>query len=161
MIGGAVGIAVALAGTWLLFVKPRLGPFDTSIVYGPLAGVVVTALAHAARPRVKRPRLVGAIAGALAVAAVALSLSSRAIDPKIAIEIWGDRPLAGLAVDAVYDIDAIRADISLAQFRPVDRPGAAHPDIVLITIDTVRAIHARSRGEDPEADGDDTPGDAT
>jgi arylsulfatase A-like enzyme len=34
----------------------------------------------------------------------------------------------------------------MAAFRPTERPGAAHPDIVLVTIDTVRADHTPPYG---------------
>jgi arylsulfatase A-like enzyme len=50
------------------------------------------------------------------------------------------------AIERVFDLDAIRAKISLAGFRPADRPGAEHPDILLITIDTVRVDHTPPYG---------------
>jgi choline-sulfatase len=61
--------------------------------------------------------------------------------PSLTLTIWGDRPVAGLAIDTLFDLDAIRAKVSLAEFMPTAVPGAEHPDIILVTIDTVRADH--------------------
>jgi len=142
----AIGTVVIAAAAWFAFVKPRLGPFDTSIVYAPIAALTVTALGHVGYARVRRRLLAGAIVGVLAVSTIGFALVARRARPSLAIEIWGDRPLAGAAVDLLYDIDAIRADISLAEFRPVDRPGAAHPDIILVTIDSLRATQTPPYG---------------
>jgi arylsulfatase A-like enzyme len=147
-------IALAAAGSslviatvaWFGFIKPRLGPFDTSIVYAPLLGLVVTVLGHRVYAKLNRRLLVGAIAGGLALSTIGFAVVMRLSRPSLAIEIWGDRPLAGAAVELLYDIDDIRADISLAEFRPVDRPGAAHPDIVLVTIDSLRATQTPPYG---------------
>jgi hypothetical protein len=146
VIAAAVAIVLAAGLVWFAFVKPRLGPFDTSIVYAPLVAIAVTALAHVGFERAPRRNLIGAAAGVLAIGAIGFAFVTRATRPSLVIEIWGDRPLAGAAVDVIYDIDEIRADISLAEFRPVDRPGAEHPDIVLVTIDTMRADHTPPYG---------------
>jgi hypothetical protein len=60
--------------------------------------------------------------------------------------LWGDRAIAGLAIDRAFDLDKIRDAIPLATFAPVPRPGADHPDIILVTIDTVRADHTPPYG---------------
>jgi arylsulfatase A-like enzyme len=148
VIATAVAIALATLVVWFAFVKPRLGPFDTSIIYGPLFAIAITVLAHVGFARVK-PRVAklgGVAAAVLALGSIAFAIVTRNTRPSVAIEIWGDRPLAGAAVEAIYDIDAIRADISLAEFRPVDRPGAAHPDLVLVTIDSMRATQTPPYG---------------
>lgn len=140
------GCALVGAVAWFAFVRPRLGPFDTTIVYAPVLAIAVTALGHHGYTRLRRRALAGALAGTLAVGAIGFALVIRATRPSLTIEIWGDRPLAGAAVDVLYDIDAIRGDISFAEFRPVDRPGAAHPDIVLVTIDSLRATQTPPYG---------------
>ncbi len=142
----AIGSVLVASIAWFAFVKPRLGPFDTSIIYAPVVALTATALGHLGYARLRRRKLAGAIAGVLAIAVVTFALVTRNTRPSLAIEIWGDRPLAGAAVDLLYDVDAIRADISLAEFRPVDRPGAAHPDIVLVTIDSLRATQTPPYG---------------
>ncbi len=141
--------SLAVVGTaliWFAFIKPRLGPFDTSIVYAPVLALAIAVTVHLAYPRIKRRLAVGLVAGGLVLGTIVFALVVRVARPSLAIEIWGDRPLAGAAVDVLYDIDAIRADISLAEFRPVDRAGAAHPDIVLVTIDSLRATQTPPYG---------------
>jgi arylsulfatase A-like enzyme len=143
----AIGFAVvAVAGLellWRIGIKPKIGPFDTGAFDAPLLGIAAWAIAHAiaavVRPRV-RAIATAATAGACALA-IAAALVAWQTEPALTLGIWGDRPLAGFAIDTVFDLDDIRAGISLAAFRPVERRGATHPDIVLVTIDTVRADH--------------------
>ncbi len=136
----AVLSIVAAYVLWRIVVKPRVGTVDTSIGYSPVLAILAAIAIHIAWPRLGKARIpVGASAGGLLVAAVAFAVVTVTSDPSRTLEIWGDRPLAGVAIERLFDLDRIRADISLSQFRPVDRPGSAHPDIVLVTIDTVRA----------------------
>src|SRR5262249_21775297 len=127
--------------------KPRLGPIDTSLLYAPAAGLAAAGVIHAVWPRLLRARLVvglGCITATVAV--IASAVIAVTAWPSLTLEIWGDRPLAGLAIERLFDLDTIRGRISLTEFRPIARPGAAHPDIVLITIDTVRADHTPPYG---------------
>jgi arylsulfatase A-like enzyme len=137
---------VATAALWFLLVKPRLGPIDTSVLSGPVVAVTVAMAVQLAWSRAPRRAVIGGMLGMLAIAVIAVALVVRITRPTLTLEIWGDRPLAGLAIDQVFDLESIRANVSLAEFRPTDRPGAAHPDIVLITIDTVRADHTPPYG---------------
>jgi len=143
---GAAMLAIGYA-VWTLLMKPRLGPIDTSVLTAPAAGVVGAAIVHAVWPRLGRARVAfGVVCGALTAAAVATALIAVRSEPSLTLEIWGDRPLAGVAIENAFDLDAIRGRISLGAFRPAARAGAAHPDIVLITIDTVRADHTPPYG---------------
>jgi arylsulfatase A-like enzyme len=142
----AVAGAVASLLLWWLLVKPRLGPIDTSVLYAPAIAVAVAIVINVVWSRVPRRRLVGGALGAFGIVAICLAVFVRVTRPTLTLEIWGDRPLAGLAIDKLFDLEAIRAGVSLAEFRPVDRPGADHPDILLITIDTVRADHTPPYG---------------
>jgi arylsulfatase A-like enzyme len=150
IIVAAAGLAAlaALYGAWRMAVRYRLGPIDTGLLHVPAAGLAAAGLTHAAWPRLRRTGalvvgLGSALATAAALAVAAFVLAAR---PSSTLEIWGDRPLAGLAIETVFDTGAIRARIALAEFRPVERPGAAHPDIILVTIDTVRADHTPPYG---------------
>lgn len=139
-----IGISYLL---WRVLIKKRLGPFDVEIFVAPAVAVVVTALVHALWHRLGRARVAaGGVAGGLAATAVVLAIVATRNDASLTLEIWSARPIAGLAVDKLFDLDRIRENISLAQFRPVQRPGAPHPDIVLVTIDTVRADHTPPYG---------------
>ncbi|HEX2687243.1 MAG TPA: sulfatase [Kofleriaceae bacterium] len=132
---------------WWIVVRPRIGPLDTSLLHAPLAGLAAAGGMHAVWPRLGRARPVVGIGAAVAtVAVLAIAVIATFSRPSLTLEIWGDRPLAGLAIEALFDLEALRARISLAEFRPTARPGAAHPDILLITIDTVRADHTPPYG---------------
>ena len=132
---GAAALALATAfAIWRFAIKPRIGPLDTSVLFTPLLATTVTAAMHAVR--LGRARL--AIA-ALGVATLATAFVVRHTRPSLTLEIWGDRPLAGLAIDKLFELEAIRDDIPLAELAPVAVQGAPHPDIILVTIDTVRA----------------------
>jgi arylsulfatase A-like enzyme len=145
----AILTIAAVAIAWELVVKPQLGPLDTSPAYGPAAGVIVALAVHLAWPRVPAGRARAAAALAV-VAATVLALAAALLTPfarpALALEVWGDRPLAGLAIENLFNLDAIRDRLPFTAFRPAPRPGAAHPDIVLVTIDTVRADHTPPYG---------------
>jgi len=146
----AVAIAaalVALVALWRFAVKPRLGPIDTSLLHAPAAGVVAAAATHLVWLRLRGSRWWIGMGGAAAIAAVlATALATAIARPSLTLEIWGDRPLAGIAIEGVFSLESIRGRIPLAEFRPVARPAAAHPDVLLITIDTVRADHTPPYG---------------
>jgi len=146
-IGTIVKTLIAGYLIWHWLVKPRVGTLDLSVFVSPLLGIVGLIAVHVAWHRVVRARrIVGAALGGAAVLALALALFAWQLRPNATLTIWGERPLAGLAIDKLFDLDAIRADISLAAYRPIEMPGAPHRDIVLITIDTVRADHTPPYG---------------
>ena len=146
----AAAVLTALAALWALWrfaFAPRLGPLDTDPLYAPAAGLAATLAVHAAWPRLGRARApIGLGCAAAAAAAIAAALIAVYTRPSLSLEIWGERPLVGLAIDGLFDLDAIHARIPLAAFHPVEQPAAAHPDILLITIDTVRADHTPPYG---------------
>ena len=137
---------------WRLLVKPKLGALDLSLLHVPLAALGGTLAMHLLWSRLgaraRRPAL--ALASALALAMIGCAVFAWRTRPSLTLAIWGERPLAGLAIDKLLDIDMIRARMSLAEFRPNARPGSPHPDIVLITIDTVRADHTPPYGGQAE-----------
>jgi arylsulfatase A-like enzyme len=91
-------------------------------------------------------RIAGGTVAALALASVVSAMFTWRARPTLTLAIWGERPLAGLAVDQLFDLDAIRSDVPLSEFQPTPIAGAPHPDIILITIDTVRADHTPPYG---------------
>jgi arylsulfatase A-like enzyme len=139
--GAAVAALATAYATWRLVVRPKLGPLDTSILYAPAGALAATAAAHALWGRAgRRARAIaGGLVAALAAAALAAAALATRTSPTLTLEIWGDQPIAGFAIERLFDLDAIRGRISLAELRPAERPGAPHPDIILVTIDTVRA----------------------
>ncbi len=137
---------------WRLLVKPKLGSLDLSLLHVPLAALAGTLGTHVIwswlGPRARRPAL--ALVMAAAIAMLGCAVFAWRTRPSLTLAIWGERPLAGLAIDKLLDIDTIRARMSLAEFRPDAKPGSQHPDIVLITIDTVRADHTPPYGGQAE-----------
>ncbi len=151
VVGTIVKTLVTGYAIWRLLVKPRIGPFDVSIVYVPGIAVIVTLAMHSLWGRGGRSRrIVGGVLGALTVAAVACAVFAWQVRPSLTLAIWGERPLSGFAIDKLLDVDAVRARMSLAEFRPVAQPGSPHPDIVLVTIDTVRADQTPPYGGNAE-----------
>jgi arylsulfatase A-like enzyme len=138
--GAALALATAYA-LWRIAVRPRIGPLDTSPLYAPAAALVATAAAHALWQLAgRRARaLAGGAAVVLAAGSIAAALATARTGPTLTLAIWGEQPLAGLAIERLFDLDALRAEGPQDELRPAARPGAAHPDIVLVTIDTVRA----------------------
>jgi arylsulfatase A-like enzyme len=127
---------------WHFALKVRLGPLDTSPAEVPALALLSLLFAHLTwRAWPQSRRIVGPICGGVAAVIVACAVIAWRAQPSLTLAIWGDRPLAGLAIDALFDLDKIRSRISLDEFRPTPVPGAAHPDIILVTIDTVRADH--------------------
>lgn len=148
----AIKLAVLAALFWHFVVRRRLGPIDLSVLETPVVGIAVAVALHLAWSRVpvRVQRIAGAVLGVIGVGLVALALIVSRAQPSLTLSIWGERPVAGLAIDQLFDLDAIRAGVSLAEFRPVPRPGAPHPDIVIVTIDTVRADHTPPYGGSAE-----------
>jgi arylsulfatase A-like enzyme len=132
--------AAGLWSAWRWVILPRVGTLDLAPAIAPLAGLGAMAWTHLAwrNPGGTRAVIAGVLGAALTAALTAAALA-RLTAPGVTLTIWGERPVAGLAIEWLFDTDAIRADLSLADIRPVARPGAPHHDLILITIDTTRA----------------------
>lgn len=133
-------VAIVLAILWQLVIARRLGPLDLSVLWAPVLAICGLVIGHVAWAKWPT-RLGGAIVGALTAGVIACALIAWKAAPSLTLEVWGDRPLAGLAIDTLFDLDKVRDSIDMTELRPVELPGAAHPDIILVTIDTVRADH--------------------
>lgn len=142
----AASIAVAYA-LWRLVARPQLGPLELELLRAPAAGLATAGIVHAVWRKLPRARrVVGPALVAGAAIAIGVALFASRARPALALAVWGDRPAAGLAIDLLFDLDTIRDRLPLADLAPVARAGAVHPDIVLVTIDTVRADHTPPYG---------------
>jgi hypothetical protein len=142
VLGGAAAVALAtIYALWRIVARPRIGPLDTALLYAPAAALVTTVAAHAlwSRARRRTRAIAGGAAAALAVGAMAAAAVATRADPSLTLEIWSARPLTGLAIERIFDLDAIHHELPAEALEPAARPGAAHPDLVLITIGAVRA----------------------
>jgi arylsulfatase A-like enzyme len=142
----AVAAIAAVAIAWFAVVLPSLGSFDTSVFDAPAAALAALIGVHVAWHRSGPVRGVAMALSGLTGVAIALALVASRAWPSTTLELWGDRALAGFAIDHVFDLDRIRDEVPVSTYRPVARPGAEHPDIILVTIDTVRADHTPPYG---------------
>jgi arylsulfatase A-like enzyme len=141
---GAVIVAGALA-LWLVVIRPALGTLDVSVLEAPIVGVVACVLVHVGwRVIPRRGALVASTAIAIVAAVSAIVL--RFANPPVVLAVWGDLPVAGVIVEVVFNLESIRQDIPQSEFKPDAVPGARHRDIIVITIDTVRADHTPPYG---------------
>lgn len=143
VLGGALlGVALYLVGTWFLSVEPRVGHLSLSpglyvSAFG-LAAVVAQLVWSRLGTRARRRAAVGTAGAWLLVVASAVFV--RYQRPFAMLDLWAQAPVAGTAIYQTFDFDHIRAEFRLGEIRPVEQhPGAAHPDVILLTIDTVRA----------------------
>jgi arylsulfatase A-like enzyme len=137
--------AALLAGMavfgWRWSVAPRIGYLDLGILVPPAIGVAATALAHAILHRLAtRPRAIAATASVVAIAAaIATAFWIRGARPLALLQIWARSTVAAEAIELMFYLEDIRGDIAFEIAKPVLRPATAPRDVVLITIDTVRA----------------------
>lgn len=133
----SVGVAYGLE-RWV--VRPRTGALELAFLHAPLLALALTALAHATWARLGRARrLVGGALGVLAIVLAGLAVATALTRPTTALAIWGQRGLAATAIERVFDLDAIRDALPAAAVRPAPRAGVGHPDLVLVTLEGVRA----------------------
>jgi arylsulfatase A-like enzyme len=133
------GVAIVTGASWLISIRPRIGHFDLVIFVHPLVAIAAVAALHALwrrRPALRKPLAIGSAAAAAIL--VGGAITARATSPTLVLDVWSRPTIAGLAVDELFDLDDIRSEMTMSAFRPVART-ATHPDVILITIDTVRA----------------------
>src|SRR5690606_15132410 len=56
--------------------------------------------------------------------------------------IGGESKRSGIVIDKLFDLDEVRAELQLKSMTPVEKKGAPHHDLVLITIDSLRGHRA-------------------
>src|SRR5690606_1499053 len=113
-IGTAIKLPVLGYVIWRLAVRPRLGPLDLSLLHVPVLAVGAALAVHAAWPYLRRARrIVGIALASAALAAIATSLVIWQLRPSLTLAIWGDSPIAGQAIDALFDLDEMRARVRL------------------------------------------------
>jgi arylsulfatase A-like enzyme len=136
------GVAALVVGGWFVSVKPRTGPLDLGVLHHPVLALAITGAAHPAWRRLRRPALRRALAAAVAAGLLAILGAAgwlRADAPDRVLAIWSRPTVAGFAIDTLLDVDELRGQAALEHVRPPRRPGAPARDLILITIDTLRA----------------------
>ena len=91
---------------------------------------------------------IATVAGVLTLSASTFAAAHyvRHNNPYAMLEVWGNTTWGGAAIDYVYNIQTLRRGLKLKGIKPKPRPGATHPNVVLITIDTLRADHTPPYG---------------
>ncbi len=144
VIGGLLCGGAATYASWRFIAVPSLGPLDLSILVYPASAVFTLAtfsllFGRIARRSTRTRRLIGSGITATTAACIALALVSLKQFPAVTLDVWAQCPVSGLGIDRQFDIENVRRLLPLTAFRPVAVPGAKHPNILLITIDTFRA----------------------
>ena len=136
---------LALAASWWLLILPSIGHLDIGFVsYLALFGIgllLVPPLWKRMQGHTWLSGGVGVVLSAGVLVCIGLALWARYEKPYSMLEIWGETKLSGWAIDTLYDVQSLRVDLQIEGITPQEVPGAAHPNVVLITIDTVRADH--------------------
>jgi len=141
--GGGAVLAILIVSAWFVSVAPRIGYLDLSILLYPAVAIAVAIAVHLVLARVPRRPARIALAGVAVVVASSIGFAVwlRAARPLSVLQIWGRPTVASEVIEQLYYLEDLRDDIALLVDPPAARAGATPRDIILITIDTVRADH--------------------
>jgi arylsulfatase A-like enzyme len=137
---------ILAAAIWFGVAGPALAKVDYGYAGYGWTALLSLPVGHALARRLRRRWIAGVAAAAVCVALVAGSVATRLRDPVTLFDAWFRMPVGGLAIGLTYDIDDLRSEAMPADPTPRPRPGAPHPDILLLTIDTLRADQMRLYG---------------
>ncbi len=130
----------------ILLVTRRLPELSPGFLLGAIAGLLATAVVHAAW---RGPWIARAIGGGVVIVGtlVVIVIGLRALhhEPRTAIAIWSESRLGKLGIESLTDIEDLRDQLPLDGPRLIDR-GGFHRDLVLITIDGIRADRTPGHG---------------
>jgi hypothetical protein len=144
LLGAAVVLLCgSLYFSWRVSISPRIGHHQLdNLDFPAILGVTSLGL-HLAWHRLRRRGALSMVAlgtsVALAGGSVGVAVFVRHQRPEVMLEVWGDSPIAGMAIDRFYDLDVVRREMRLTAVAPPLIPGANHPNLLLITVDTLRA----------------------
>jgi arylsulfatase A-like enzyme len=141
LLGAAVTLVAVIALTWRFSVSPRIGYLDLSILIHPAVAIASAAAVHAglARCPTRLRRVTLATGATLGVISIGFAGWLRGAQPLAVLQIWGRPTIASEVIERLYYLEDLRDDITVLVEPPAVRPGAVPRDIVLITIDTLRA----------------------
>lgn len=143
-------LGALLVGGWLVSIRPRIGHLDITLGWYAALFVAVLAVLHGLWPRISSRRAVqGAVTGTglfLGALVISSAMYLRHERPYSMITVWAHTEMAGTTIDFLYDIESLRHEMRIMEFRPAERPDTAHPDVVLITVDTMRADRIAAYG---------------
>lgn len=132
---GAGAIATAALA---LATRPLWSAVDPAALW-PAAAPALALLVTVVGYRVSLPRVLGVLALGAATLAIACAGAARLWHPSLLLDAWARPTFAAETIEQVHELPALRSSVLPASATPRPRPGATHPDVVLITLDTVRA----------------------
>ena len=147
----AIVTVLGLAVTWYAIIGPRVGHLDVAPFYYLAAFVLLIGVLHLLYRRLSRTesnlgsKLMVGTSVALALLLAGVATHSRRSNTDTLLAVWGEQELAGRAVDTLFRLRDLRESRSRAAIAP-RVISERHPDILLVTIDTVRADHTRPYG---------------
>src|SRR5690606_18488855 len=95
----------------------------------------------------RRPRpALGVALVAAVVLPAAVAGWARAARGEVVLEVWGRGGLAARAIELAVDVGALRGRVARERLAPAARPDAPRHDVVLVTIDTLRADQTPAYG---------------
>lgn len=150
LIAAALLAGILAAVIWFGVVGRALEGIDYGYAAYGWTALLALPLGHAIAAHLSRRagRVAGGAAALLCLGLVAVAITSRTRDPAALFDAWYRLPVGGLAVDLTYDVDDLRSESMPVDPTPRARPGAPHPDVVVLTIDTLRADQTRLYGGD-------------
>lgn len=141
-----IGLGTLLSGllylSWRISFVPRIGHLDLGIETFAVVYLPVLVGGFLAVNRWASRTLQALFASVLAIScslSFAGSMYYRYERPFVMLDIWGTHTVSGRAIDFAYDLEEIRSAFDLSEIAPVPRSDSEPQNVVLITIDTLRA----------------------
>lgn len=134
--------AISAYISWRISFVPRIGDLDLGIELYLGVWSVTLIIGFALARRVTRRRHLAIASATLAVACIATiatAVSFRMSRPSDMLDIWGTETVSGLAVDLTYDVNDLREEVLSGTVIQTLDAGEAPRDVLLLTIDTLRA----------------------
>ncbi|MEZ4365769.1 MAG: sulfatase [Kofleriaceae bacterium] len=141
VVAAGATVATATVLIWFVLVQPGLALYELAAprFLAVLAGATLAAALGLRRLPSRTRGFVGGGACVLALATIAIAVWALLARPLVVLRVWNREAIASDAIERLVDLDALRGALRVPVARPVPRPGAEHPSVILITIDTVRA----------------------
>lgn len=136
-------LGIVLNLLWFFVIEPKVGYWDLSIVkYLVLFAVGLITfplLWKRLESETHGHKILVSLAAVALFSSVGAATWTRYRSPFSMLEIWGQTRIAGWSIDSIYKVRSLRSQLSLDGIEPLPVTGKSHPNIVLISIDTVRA----------------------
>jgi hypothetical protein len=131
-----LGMLAITYGFHTLVLAPRLGDVRFSWLPSLAIAVALIVAGHVAAPD-RPPRWAAAALVAVIAVVLIAAAAVRYTSPRTMLDMWGETDVTTEAIASVFDLEALHHAYKAEP--PDETPGAAHPDVVVVTVDTWRA----------------------